>query len=144
MSLSRPACKAANELLIHFGPVASCGVEHRHRPNHDIDHRYLADPSAFPSISETSLETTHYQTHGNEQLLLPRVPARSQGRHHFRRKTTFVLKAIPEKKVNKNEEAMRGETHILQDVGQPYMVSLSSPNNACVRERYSFVTYVVV
>ena len=117
------------------------GKEHRHRHNHDIVRPYFAD-LLFTSRSPRHLWRPHYQTHGNERLLLPRVPARratiSAAGRRFRpfRKRRLTRTGKP-----------CGVRYIaLQDGRRPtlYVVSLSRPTDAWVGGPYSFVTDIVV
>ena len=118
------------------------GVEHRHRRNHDIAHAYFAD-LLFASRSPRHLWRPHITKPTATNSCF--CPGPQPGCHQSRRRTTFVLKAIPKKNANENEEAMWGEAHI-PPRRRPtlYGVSLSRPTNACVRRRYSFVTDVVL
>ena len=121
MGMSRPTRGVSRKRVTDpfWSSCVLSGVEHRHRHNHDIVHRYIVD------LLFTSRLTRHLWRAPTSKPTATNscfCPGPRQTCHHFRHRTTFVLKAIPKKRVNENEEAMWGEASILQDVGQPYMV----------------------
>ena len=120
-----PSCMLSQ--LVRPGSMAR---EHKYRHNHDIVHRYLVG-FPFASRSPRHLWRPHTtKPTAMKSCLCPGLRPWGATISAAGVRTTLVLKAIPEKKVNENKEAMWGhwgETHIFQDVCQPYMVSFQ-PN----------------